>query len=151
MEESKVDSAEKKDALKDLLFDVCNSFDDVCVNIEAELDPDMLHEIVSVHKNLKITYDTGNITALNFDHELYIRKNFNKITNVHLKDRRKDYGKSQILGKGNTDFNLIFDVLSSLKYKGLYTLQMVREKSGNEINYIEDLNLKFRSLHEKYF
>ena len=151
MENSKVDSKKKKDILKDLLFECCESFKNLEINIEAEIDPVILYDITKPHERLKITYDTGNITALNFNHEVYIRKNFNKISNVHLKDRKRNYGKSCMFGKGDTDFESIFKTLSSLGYGGLYTLQMARSATGNEYNHIRELNLKFRRIHDKYF
>jgi len=151
LEDSAVDTKEKKNKIISNLIDCCDAFPNLNINIEAELDFVTLLEIINSHKNLKITYDTGNMTAMNFKHDLYIDKVFDKITNVHLKDRNFNYGKSRNFGDGDTNFDLIFKTLSSLGYDGIFTLQMARGEPGDELNHIKKIVKIFRRLHEKYF
>lgn len=151
LEDSAVSSNYKKQKIIENLLDCTDAFSDIMINIEAELDAKNLIDIVSIHENIKITYDTGNMTAMNFNHKLYIEKVFDKITNVHLKDRNFNYGKSRNFGEGNTDFDMIFQTLSNLGYKGIFTLQMARGESGNELNHIREIAETFRRLHEKHF
>ena len=119
LELSEVNTQKKKEKIIENLVDCCDSFSDLNINVEAELDASSLLEIVSSHENLKVTYDTGNLTALNYNHDLYIDKVYDKITNVHLKDRNFNYGVSRRFGDGDTDFDLIFKKLSSLGYQGI--------------------------------
>jgi len=151
LEDSAVDTPEKKEKIIDNLVECCDAFSDIAINIEAELDADNLFDIVSSHKNLKVTYDTGNLTAMNFNHDLYIDKVYDKITNVHLKDRNFNYGGSRNFGEGDTDFELIFKKLSSLNYDGIFTLQMARGEVGNEESHVKNISRIFRRLYEKHF
>ena len=151
LEKSSVNSKNKKDSIIQNLIDCCDAFPSMTVNLEAELDADTLLDIVNSHENLKITYDTGNITSMNFDHKLYIEKVFDKITNVHLKDRCFDGGPSMHFGKGDTNFELIFEVLSNLGYDKIFTLQMRRGEAGNEVSHIKEIATSFRRLYDKYF
>ena len=151
LDESQVDTDEKKHKIISLLAKCCKRYPQLRINIEAELDSKNLLDIILSHKNLKITYDTGNLTALNFDHKEYIAETFNHITNVHLKDRKFNKGGSQILFEGDTDFDVIFSKLSTLGYKGFFTLQVAREKPGNEIDHIKKIANTFRRMYEQYF
>ena len=151
LEASEVNTQEKKDRIIENLIDCCDAFKDLDINIEAETDADTLLDIVSSHENLKVTYDTGNLTALNVDHDLYIDKVYDKITNIHLKDRSYNYGSSKRYSEGDTDFDLIFKKLASLNYNGIFTLQMARGDNGNELSHVKDIAKIFRRLHEKHF
>ena len=151
LEDSKIDSIEKKKIIIERLIESCNNFKNININIEAEIDSHTLKDIVNCHERIKITYDTGNLTALNFNHELYIKEVFDKITNVHLKDRKFNYGPSKKLGEGDTNFDLIFKTLSSLGYNKTFTLQIARDDEGDEINYIKKTTKDLRGIHEKYF
>ena len=151
LEDSVVDSKEKREKIIKNLIDCCDAFPDLSINIEAELDFENLLSIVSSHENLKITYDTGNMTALNFQHDLYIEKVFDKITNVHLKDRSFNQGTSKSFGLGDTDFELIFKTLSKLGYDKTFTLQMARGETNKEISHVKNISQTFRRMHAKHF
>jgi len=151
LEASAVTDGYKKHDITVNLSECCKEFKDLTINVEAELDADNLLDIVGSHKNLKITYDTGNMTAMNFDHALYIDKVFDRITNVHLKDRLSNYGSSRHFGKGDTNFDLIFKSLAMKNFDGFFTLQMARSTDGQELDHIKNLVSRFRRLHEQYF
>lgn len=121
------------------------------INIESDASAEKIKQVIKPNKNVNFTYDTGNITASNFDHRRYISLLFDNITNVHLKDRKHNSGPSMKFGYGDTDFNFIFKTLSELNYSNIFTLQMVRGVEGEEFNYIKDLSHTFKDLYEKYF
>ena len=118
---------------------------------EVEATHQHLSDILSVSDNFYVTYDTGNITSCGYDHEEYINAIFDRITTVHLKDRTYD-AKTVPPGKGDTNFNLIFNILRKKQYNGLYTLQTAREESGNEFETInKHKNILLRMYNEKSF
>ena len=121
------------------------------INIESDSRISLVSEVLNSSDNVRFTYDTGNITASNFNHDKYIDSIFDKIDNVHLKDRMYNQGPSMEYGKGDTDFNTIFEKLSKLKYNKLFTLQMSRGIAGEEVKYIGELSRNFRRLYGKYF
>ena len=55
-----------------------------------------------------------------------------KIYNVHIKDR-KFMGKSIKLGKGNVNFDSVFECLKKNYYNGFFTLQTARSNSNKHI------------------
>jgi sugar phosphate isomerase/epimerase len=77
------------------------------------------------------------MTSFGVDHGKYISLIFEKINNVHLKDRSLT-GDSVYPLQGDTDFKLIFAKLKELGYDSLYTLQTTRGKFGHEIQTIAD-------------
>ena len=120
----------------------------ICVESDSELTN--ILDVINVSDRVFFTYDTGNLTASNRDHQLYISSLFHKIENIHLKDRKASGGES-VLENGDTDFNMIFSLLSSLNYSGIFTLQMARGKTGQEPENILLLSQKFRRMYEEYF
>ena len=60
----------------------------------------------------KINLDIGHFTAANFDALAYLREQHGNITNLHLKDRRKNQGDNMPWGQGETP---IREVLLLLK------------------------------------
>jgi L-ribulose-5-phosphate 3-epimerase len=107
-------------------IDFANSHN-VKITLETDLKPndfkDLLKEFgTSVGAN----YDTGNSTALGYDpkEELEILKPW--LTNIHIKDRIFK-GNTVSLGKGDTDFELIFSILSRINYRGQLIIQGARE------------------------
>jgi len=98
---------------------------------EAELEYSKLMDILSISDNFFVTYDTGNMTSCGFDHEEYILAVFDRIKNVHLKDRTHN-AITVPPSNGDTNFTQIFNILKNKGYNGLYTLQTAREEFGDE-------------------
>ena len=113
---------------------------------EAELEPRRLIDLLSISENFFVTYDTGNITSCGFDHENYLSLVFDRIKNIHLKDRTFDARTVPPL-QGNTNFKQVFNFLKEKKYNGLYTLQTAREEFGRET---ETIKTHKRRLEEEY-
>ena len=66
-------------------------------------------------KRFAINLDIGHFVAAGFDPVDYITKNHDRITNLHIKDRKKDQGDNTAWGTGDTP---IRDVLQLLKREG---------------------------------
>jgi len=113
---------------------------------EPELDPIKTLDIVNSNEMFYVTYDTGNITSYNNQHEEFIHTLVNKIKNVHIKDRKN--GKTVEPFTGDTNFELIFRTLKYCNYKSDFTLQVARESPGNEYKYIQNIKDKFENYYE---
>jgi sugar phosphate isomerase/epimerase len=74
--------------------------------------PESFAAAMKMSKQFKVNLDIGHFTAANFDAVAYIREHHPDITNLHLKDRKKNQGDNVPWGQGDTP---IKDVLQLLK------------------------------------
>jgi sugar phosphate isomerase/epimerase len=74
--------------------------------------PESFADAMKMSKYFKVNLDIGHFTAANFDAVQYIREHHENITNLHLKDRKKNQGDNVPWGTGDTP---IKDVLQLLK------------------------------------
>jgi L-ribulose-5-phosphate 3-epimerase len=88
-----------------------------------------------------INYDIGNSASLGYDTKSEIDLYGKYIKNIHIKDRKLE-GQSVQLGKGNANFNLFFQNLKKLNYKGFYILQTARSTNQKHIQVLKS-NRKF--------
>jgi sugar phosphate isomerase/epimerase len=95
----------------------------VAVHNHANLkDPDefatpaSFETAMSLSKFFKINLDIGHFTAANFDPVAFIRENHSRITNLHLKDRKKDGGQNVQWGQGDTPIKAVLQLLKANKY-----------------------------------
>ena len=71
-----------------------------------------LEKALAMSKYFKINLDIGHFTAANYDAVAYIREHHDRITNLHIKDRKKNQGDNVPWGMGDTP---ITDALQLLK------------------------------------
>lgn len=132
LEKSCISDINKRSDFAQQILKYADKYPNLNFSFEAETTADNILELVSLRDNFWITYDTGNITSEKIEHKDYILKTYHKISNVHLKDRTLDAETVPPLS-GDTDFDLIFNTLSSVGYDNLYTIQTARGKTGTEI------------------
>ena len=75
-----------------------------------------LKAAVALSKYIKINLDIGHFTAANFDAVAFIRENHDQITNLHLKDRKKNGGENVEWGQGDTPIKAVLQLLKTNKY-----------------------------------
>jgi sugar phosphate isomerase/epimerase len=64
-----------------------------------------------------INLDIGHFTASNYDAVAFIRKHHDRITNLHIKDRKKDHGPNvAVWGTGDTPIKDVMQLLKKEKY-----------------------------------
>jgi sugar phosphate isomerase/epimerase len=64
--------------------------------------PESFAAAMTMSKHFKVNLDIGHFTAANFDALAYIREHHADITNLHLKDRKKNQGDNVPWGEGDT-------------------------------------------------
>ena len=74
--------------------------------------PDSFAAAMKMSRFFKVNLDIGHFTAANFDAVAYIREHHADITNLHLKDRKRNQGANTVWGEGDAP---IRDVLQLLK------------------------------------
>jgi L-ribulose-5-phosphate 3-epimerase UlaE len=101
-----------------------------CFEIEAHWEA--ANDIVLNYDNFKLTYDTGNITALELDHVEYIKNVHRSIEIIHLKDKSTKTGTVPF-GQGDTDFESIFKNIKRLELQDkIFTIQGARQSNTPE-------------------
>jgi sugar phosphate isomerase/epimerase len=70
----------------------------------------------SASKYHGINLDIGHFTAANFDAVAFIEKNHPRITNIHLKDRKKNQGPIVRWGTGDAPIKAVLQLMSTKQY-----------------------------------
>ena len=66
---------------------------------------------MNLSKYFNVNLDIGHFTAANYDAVAYIREHHDRITNLHLKDRRKNQGDNVPWGTGDTPIREVLQLL----------------------------------------
>lgn len=79
--------------------------------------PESFAACLSASKYHGINLDTGHFTAANFDPVAYIEKNHARLTNIHLKDRKKNQGEIVPWGTGDTPLKAVLQLMRTRKLR----------------------------------
>src|SRR5262245_43958798 len=78
--------------------------------------PDSFAAAMKMSKYFKVNLDIGHFTAANFDAVAYIRQHHADITNLHLKDRKKNEGDNTPWGQGETPIREVLQLLKKERW-----------------------------------
>lgn len=78
--------------------------------------PESFAAAMALSKYFKVNLDIGHFTAANYDPVAYMREHHAGITNLHLKDRRKDQGDNTPWGTGDTKIREVLALLKREKW-----------------------------------
>jgi len=78
--------------------------------------PDSFATAMKMSKLFKVNLDIGHFTAANFDAMDYIRQHHGDITNLHLKDRKKNQGDNVPWGQGDTPIREVLQLLKKERW-----------------------------------
>ena len=70
-----------------------------------------LRRSLALSPHFKINLDIGHFTAANYDAVAYLRQQHANITNLHVKDRRKNQGDNVPWGQGDTPITQVLQLL----------------------------------------
>jgi sugar phosphate isomerase/epimerase len=86
-------------------------------NPEEVSSPDTFAAVTAASKYHAINLDIGHFTAANFDPVSYIQQHHDRITHLHLKDRKKEHGANLPWGQGDTPIKQVLLLVRDKKYK----------------------------------
>jgi sugar phosphate isomerase/epimerase len=78
--------------------------------------PETFEFIMSLSRYIGVNLDIGHFTAAGYDPIPFIQKHHARITNLHLKDRKKEHGPNVPWGTGDTPIKEVLLLLSKDKY-----------------------------------
>ena len=78
--------------------------------------PESFAKAMALSKMIGVNLDIGHFTAANFDAVSYIQEHHDSITNLHLKDRKKNDGPNVPFGEGETPIKQVLLLLKQKKY-----------------------------------
>ena len=78
--------------------------------------PASFEAAMKLSKYFKVNLDIGHFTAANFDAVQYIREHHDAITNLHLKDRKKNQGDTVPWGTGDAPIREVLQLLKREKW-----------------------------------
>jgi sugar phosphate isomerase/epimerase len=71
---------------------------------------------MDMSKYFYVNLDIGHFTAAGYDPVAYISEHHARISNLHLKDRKKDQGENTVWGEGDTPIKQVLTLLKEKKY-----------------------------------
>jgi sugar phosphate isomerase/epimerase len=80
-------------------------------NPEEFATPESFAAALAMSPWYRVNLDIGHFTAANFDAVAYLREHHGSITNLHLKDRRKNQGDNTPWGQGDTPIREVLQLL----------------------------------------
>jgi sugar phosphate isomerase/epimerase len=78
--------------------------------------PDSFAAAQKLSKYFKVNLDIGHFTAANYDAVAYLKEHHANITNLHLKDRKKNQGDNTPWGTGDTPIREVLQLLKREKW-----------------------------------
>ncbi len=80
------------------------------------IGPDVFAQAMAASKNVRVNLDVGHYFASGYDPIEYLRQNHARITNIHIKDRKKDNGAEMPFGEGDTPLKAVLQLVKREKY-----------------------------------
>ena len=99
--------------------------------------PDSFAAAMKVSKYFKVNLDIGHFTAANFDALDYIRAHHADITNLHLKDRKKNQGDNLPWGQGETPIREVLQLLKTEKWPIRAYVEYEYRGSGSSVEEVK--------------
>ncbi len=84
--------------------------------------PESVEKLLAMSKNFAVNLDIGHFTAGNQDAVAFIKKHHDRITHIHVKDRKRNQGPNVAWGTGDTPIKECLTLIRDNKYP-IYCIQ----------------------------
>jgi sugar phosphate isomerase/epimerase len=78
--------------------------------------PESFDAAMKLSNYFKVNLDIGHFTAANYDAVAYLKEQHASVTNLHIKDRRKNQGDNVPWGTGDTPIREVLQLLKREKW-----------------------------------
>ncbi len=78
--------------------------------------PESFQKALDMSDWFKVNLDIGHFFAAGFDPVAYITEHHDRITHIHVKDRKKNNGPNESFGEGDTPITAVLRLLQQKKY-----------------------------------
>ena len=99
--------------------------------------PESFAAAMKMSKYFKVNLDIGHFTAANHDAVAYIREHHANITNLHLKDRKKNQGDNTPWGQGDTPIREVLRLLKRERWPIPAYIEYEYRGSGTPIDEVK--------------
>jgi sugar phosphate isomerase/epimerase len=96
--------------------------------------PESMEKLLAISKQFMINLDIGHFTAGNNDAVDFLKKHYDRITHIHVKDRRRNGGPNVALGTGDTPIKECLTLIRDNKWP-IYAIieREYRDAPGNAV------------------
>jgi sugar phosphate isomerase/epimerase len=95
--------------------------------------PESFAAAMTLSKYFKVNLDIGHFTAANFDAVAYLRDNHAHITNLHIKDRRRNQGDNVPWGQGDTPIAAVLQMLKKERWPIAADIEYEHRGAGSPV------------------
>lgn len=96
--------------------------------------PESFAAAMALSPYVKVNLDIGHFTAANYDAVAYLREHHASISNLHLKDRRRDQGANVPWGTGDTPIREVLQLLQRERWPIRAHLEYEYRGSGSPVD-----------------
>jgi sugar phosphate isomerase/epimerase len=99
--------------------------------------PESFAAALKLSTYFRINLDIGHFTAANFDAVGYIREHHANITNLHVKDRKRDQGENVEWGTGDAPIRAVLQLLKQNKWPITAYLEYEYKGAGTPVDEVK--------------
>ena len=92
---------------------------------------------MKLSKYFRINLDIGHFTAANYDAVAYLRENHANITNLHVKDRKRNQGENVEWGQGDAPMREVLQLLKQNKWPIAAYLEYEYKGAGTPVEEVK--------------
>ena len=99
--------------------------------------PESFAAALAMSKYFRINLDIGHFTAANYDAVAYLREHHANITNLHIKDRKRDQGANVEWGTGDAPMKEVLQLLKQNKWPIIAYLEYEYKGAGTPVDEVK--------------
>ena len=92
---------------------------------------------MALSKYFKVNLDIGHFTAANYDAVAFLKEHHAAVTNLHIKDRKRDQGDNMPWGMGNTPIREVLQLLKREKWPIRAYVEYEYKGSGSSVDEVK--------------